>query len=224
MSSSSRSHAPKAKAKRNHKKFRDATSQRGCELVWVGTTNVPRLPAVTEQVVTMVQQLPDQLISQVANSVGAGSYVFTFGQLDQYAQLGYVFDQYRFDCIEVTFRPTGNAIPLQVAAVVVPQLYTAIDYDDNGTLTLPLIRAYANCALSTAETQVRRFVPAMAVAAYAGTFTAYAARQRQWCDCASIAIQHYGIKYCIDAGNTGQTLLQTWNVSFRVRVSFKYIR
>jgi hypothetical protein len=197
----------------------------GHDLAWCGTTNIPRLPGDTPQVFTIVQQLPDAQITQVANAVGAVAYQFSFGQLDQYAQLGYIFDQYRFDLIEVTFRPQANANPMTLAAVIVPQLYTAIDYDDGATVSLALIRQYQNCLVSTNETQVRRFTPALAMAAYSGSaFTAYAHRQHQWVDCNSNSVPHYGVKACIDAGATGQTLLQTWNVSFRVRISFQNTR
>jgi hypothetical protein len=194
--------------------------------LWIGQTNPPFMrPVGTDETFTVIQSIGNAYIAQTAASVNVGVYTYTFSLLDQYASWAAVFDQYRIDVIETTFRPTnlGSSLSLP-ASIITPCLYTIIDFDDNTTPTgLAYMRQYESLSVSQNETVVRTFEPHVALAAYSGAFTSYANAARQWIDASSSGVAHYGCKWAIDAGAAGQTLLQAWNVSIRMKVSFRNV-
>jgi len=179
------------------------------------------------QVYTIMQDIVDSPFSQIASFSVFRANPFRLVDLDQATDLVQVFDQYRIDEIEVTFRPNYTANPLGVAATtLVPLLYTVVDYDDAVTpATIPELRARSNCTESMYETVIRRFVPHVADATWAGT-SGYEQgnSSRKWIDCAAEEVEHYGIKYGCSPGNPGQVVFQTWVVSTRYKISFKNIR
>jgi len=161
---------------------------------------------------------------QLANANTYGSLQFNLAGLDNASAFETLFDQYRIDCVEVTFSPliTMNVTP----GIVFPRLYTVIDYDDYVAPTsLAYLRQYDSCIISPPGSGVvRTLCPASALAAYTGTFTGYANRQRQWIDIASPTAQHYGIKFAIEAALTGQTVLQSYDIDIVTYISFKSVR
>jgi hypothetical protein len=178
------------------------------------------------QVFTVVQSTGNTLLQQGA-SFNYGGLSTKFSDLSQNAQLAYVFDQYRIDEVQYTFRPMFTANPMNSSGTTyAPMLYVVVDYDDIASLTPAYFyQAYANCNQSVYETVSVSFTPHVAVGIYGGsTFTAYGNRSRQWIDCSSSAVPHYGIKYGCDAGGAGQTNFQSWVVSCRMRISFKNVR
>jgi hypothetical protein len=193
-------------------------------VMWAGTTVPPVIRSVENRVFSFCQDLAPTypLIGQTATTESDGGFNFTLQQLDQYAQLIYVFDQYRFDAIEVTFRPQFTSNGMEAGTnIVVPLLYTVVDYDDSNAIPITTLRQYDDCAQSLYETQVRRFTPHCATAMYQGSFAGYGNVASPWIDCSSSTVQHYGVKFGITAGNTGQTVLQNWAVTVRAKVSFK---
>jgi hypothetical protein len=140
-----------------------------------------------------------------------------------------VFDQFRIDMVEVTFRPTYTSNPLsESSSTAVPSLYTVVDYADItiGSYTAANLLAYGNCTNTVYETVVRRFKPSAAPAMYntGATFTAYGNLTSPWVDSNSYGAQHYGIKYGCDGGFVGQTNLQSWIITTRYMVSFRNVR
>jgi len=198
---------------------------RNAGTLWQGNTNPPFMRGVgTDQTFTTIQSIGNTAVSQVANSVNTGVFTYQFNLLDQYTTWGAVFDQYKIDEVETTFRPFAIGTSIAVATVLIPCLYTVIDFDDNTSPTgLAYMRQYNSLSVSENETVVRKFQPHVAVAAYSGAFTSYANLANQWIDCNSATVVHYGLKWAIDAGAVGQTLLQSWNVSTRMRVSFRNV-
>jgi hypothetical protein len=184
------------------------------------------MPNADNHVFELVQNGPDTIVSQTAlTPVFGGALISLQGTTSMYPQLAFIFDQYRIDCAEFTFRPMflGTTIASSATAIV-PQLLTVVDYDDANALTnVAAIQQYANLQVSTVETQVRRFVPHCAVGAYSGTFVGFANREAQWLDSASVAVQHYGVKWAIEAGLVGQTALQSFTISSRVHFSFRNV-
>jgi len=194
--------------------------------LWLGTTSPPFLRGVgLDMGFTTIQSGTNGVIAQTAASVNAGAYSFSFNALAQYTSWQAVFDQYRIDQVEITFRPMYTGTALSVAAIILPCLYTVVDYDDNATPSgVAYMTQYNSCSVSEVETVVRRFKPHAAIAAYAGgVFTSFANQASPWCDMASPAIAHFGVKWAIDAGGAAQTLLQSWNVSYRLQVSMRNI-
>lgn len=190
----------------------------------VGT--VPRMRVADNQVYTVVQTTGNTILQQ-GGSFAYGAFAPKFSDLSQNAQLAYVFDQYKIEELQVTFRPMFNANPLNSSSTVyMPLLYVVVDYDDIATLTPAYFyQAYTNCNTSMYETVSVTFKPHVAVGIYGGsTFTAYGNRSDQWIDCSSSAVPHYGIKYGCDAGGAGQTVFQSFAISTKMRISFKNVR
>jgi hypothetical protein len=177
------------------------------------------------QVFTVMQDVVESKFTQTALTPAFGVVLYQLSFLDQSSSFEAVFDQYRIDEIEVTFRPMFNSNFLAApSAQIIPMLYVAVDYDDaTAPTTLAYLREYSNCTMSQYETVVRRWVPHVAVAAYNGAFGGYRNETAPWIDCASDTVQHYGIKFGCDAGVNAQTLLQVWTITARLRVSFRNV-
>lgn len=213
-------------AKRNAKRRARAPQTSVTPLV-VGTQRLERFSdGAASKLYNFVQTFDQSTISQQATTPRFGSFAVQLSFLDNVTSFTTLFDQYRFDWCECIFRPMYTAQPLSaLSSIIVPQLYTIIDYDDPTPLsTLSGMREYQNLQMSELETVVRRFKPHAAMAAYTGSFSGYGNVESPWIDCTSSTVQHYGIKWAIDAGDTGQTALQTWSVTMRVGLSFRNVR
>jgi hypothetical protein len=234
----SQSHTRATGRKRNNGKPRprhsassssSSSSSGSSPLVWLGLSRPPLLRARDNQVFSFIQNAPEVTFTQTAVSPAQGAFVFKLSYLTQAAQLVAVFDQYRIAMVEITFRPMFTANPLTDSpSISVPQLYTVVDYDDVGSFggSVANALAFANCTQSVYETVVRRFVPHVAVGAWqsGSGFAGYANETAPWLDCASSAIEHYGVKYICDPGFAGQTQLQSWVISSRYLLCFRNVR
>jgi hypothetical protein len=194
---------------------------------WIGNTVPPRLTQSDNQIYTIQQDLQSTFFSQSSSGASIGASGFEFLYLDQYATLQAVFDQYRVDALEFTFRPTFTANSLTTAlggSFIPPNLYTVIDYDD---LTIPsglaALRECSNCTTSLYETVVRRFKPHIAVAAFNSSFTSSMNVAAPWIDTASANVIHYGVKYGTEPASITNDL-QIWSVIGRVQISFRNVK
>lgn len=155
--------------------------------------------------------------SQIIQSPTVGVYgTINFqlqNQVTDYGSLAAVFDQYRILAVEVVFRPQAQASAPTAASKGF--LYTVLDYDDSSALTsIGQAEAYENCiATEVWQSQRRCLKPRAALAAYSGTFVSYANVEAPWIDCTSNAVQHYGIKYAIDVGNSGSLAVFDWSIA-----------
>lgn len=122
---------------------------------------------------------------------------FQFTDLDDSANLGTVFDQYRIDVIEFWIIPESLDFTSNTTSHGL--LCTVIDYDDSSALSsFAAANDYSNCITSSGICgHYRVFRPHSAVAAYAGAFTSYGNVSAQWFDIASPAVQHYGLKIAV---------------------------
>lgn len=155
-------------------------------------------------------------------------YNFQFGNLDNVASLGALFDQYRFDAVTIHVVPTQNA--LQVAdptATNYQPLYIVVDYDDNVALgSQSAARQYDSCIeLSPGESCKRTICPRVDVASViSGTPTSAVTLSAPWVDVAVTTLPHYGFKVLIPQAHASQTLLQQWNVFFEYHVTMRSVR
>jgi len=156
------------------------------------------------------------LIQQVAGSDVTGAINFQLSQFPGNGDFSTAFDQYRLRAASVTVSPfydfanNGSATGLLIS----PRLWTVIDYDDSATVTRIQAESYDTCVASPPSMGViRTLVPRMAGAVYSGTFTSFANFQDLWLDMASPNVQHYGVKYVIEAAAVAQTNLQSYTVS-----------
>jgi hypothetical protein len=157
-----------------------------------------------------------------------GAAFFTLGNLGNSASYAAIFDQYKIVAASVTFTvQNGPGYQANTASnIVLPRLWTCIDYDDaNVPTSVNYVQQYSSCMLTPPGTGVTRLLqPHVALAAYSGTFTSYANMEDQWVDIASTAVQHYGIKWALEAGGVAQTILQLVNYEVTLWVKFRSTR
>lgn len=141
---------------------------------------------------------------------------FTIAAFDSYAEYTGLFDQYRFDRIEIWLEPTNPAY----AGVSYGELVTAVDLDDANTPTAIANVADRPGALNGQGSSGRylSWRPHVALAAYSGAFTSYANSVRTWIDSGSTGVEHYGLK--IASSPTG-TATVSYNLTVRATVSFR---
>jgi len=180
-----------------------------------------KLYTIQSQCVTSVP-----VFSQTATAPNFAAYYFILSQLDNASAYTTLYDQYRVDWIEWVCRPMYTSNALSPATNIVPQIYSVIDYDDANvtSYSINIMRSYESCAIRELESFGRKIKPHVAIAAYSGAFTSFENVESPWIDSASPNVQHYGMKLGVDPGATGQTNLQSWNVSCRVQCSFRNVR
>jgi len=139
---------------------------------------------------------------------------FTLSQLDQVGSYTALFDQYRFDEIELWLTPRTE---LNLGTLV-----SVIDYDDSTVLTTYASATDYQNALTAplSMSHYRRFVPHAAVAAYSGTFVSFDNVTAPWIDCASPSVQHYGFKTACTVTTPAVAL----DLTIRYKVSFRNVR
>lgn len=155
---------------------------------------------------------------------------FTLNDLPQVSTLTALYDQYKFRRIHVTFSPTVNITGPQNAANSIlqnsNQIFVAIDLDDAAVVspTTSLMK-YENCKqYNMWESFTISFVPHVAVAVYAGSFTSYGNETTPWLDCGSPNIQHYGLKWCIPCPQSSSFSINPMSVTVKYDLDFRTIR
>jgi hypothetical protein len=173
-------------------------------------------PSLTrlEQSITVTLGYPIQsaiTTSIVANTYGA--YSFALSNFSDNAQYIALFDQYRFDQIEVWLSPAnalasgGNyvtAVDLDDANV--PTTYSSVE-SKQGSITSGVVAAHYH-----------KWKPHTAIAAYSGSFTSYSNQVAGWIDSASPNVAHFALKYAIQS-TPGATVL--YNFEARAVISFR---
>lgn len=184
---------------------------------WIGYSNPPRLRS-TDAICTIVQDMAGITITQAAGTATLGAISIQLAYFDNAGTIAALFDEYKFDKLQVTFRPHSTSNPLAVVTVIVPQLITVVDTDDAAApTTLASLRENDSSEVSVFETQVRTFTP--------GSTTAEGDNLiGQWTDMALPNRAFFGVKYGVEAGNGGQTLLQVWSAQIRAQISLRHIR
>lgn len=161
------------------------------------------------------------------NSGGATEYdtYFTSAVITQFSSFAALFDQYMISMIEAWILPREHSPVVGSGSTNVGILASVVDYDDaNGVGSLAGLQQYENCVTTTAtQGHYRKWVPHIATGAFAGTFTAYNNRAKQWIDCASTAVQHYGLKIFVTGADAG-TSVTHYDLIYRVHVQFKNVR
>lgn len=179
-------------------------------------------PAVhTEQTISTEQTV--LVVGAILTSVATPTYftqAFQFADLDQYSAFASVFDQYKFNSIEVWIEPQNTNTNYNNSGRYV----SVIDYDDSAALSSVLqAQDYANALVSSGQSsQYRRFVPHVAIAEYAGTspFTGFGNMVADWIDSSSATVKHFGLKIAFEPTSTATT----YDLTFRYHISLRSIR
>jgi hypothetical protein len=217
--SSSSSSRPQKRRRVSPKTNQLVTIQTHAPSAWVGIDKVPRLMMSDSATYTFVQDMGGNTITQQANAVTYGALSFRLSYLDQGASFAALFDRFKIKQVQITLRPTANSTLLSApSSVYVPQLITAIDRDDvTVPASLATLRQYNNVCVTLHETQVRTWVP--------GTLIGGMIVQNAWIDMANYNTQDFfGIKYAVEAGLAGQTLLQSFAYTTRIVFECSHVR
>jgi hypothetical protein len=150
-----------------------------------------------------------------------GAYAFNLSSLPSYTEFTALFDQYRFKRVDISFWPLQSVATSTANAI--PTIATVIDYDDNALLAnLPNAMQYSNCVLHNPYKPFTvSFRPHLPIAAFDGTFNAFANTQDQWIDSGSPNALHYGLKWATPQANG---LPQVWFVTGRALIECKNTR
>lgn len=169
-------------------------------------------------------------VQALAGANGYFAISFEFGDLDQQASLAGVFDQYRFDKVELRFVPRDNAInTMNVAApnATIPTISVVLDFDDAiAPTSLAYVRQYDNVQGTTYGDGVLAVTvrPTVTPAVWAsGAFSGYAVQAAPWIDAASTSVTHFGVKGAITSLTGGSTQTCFWQVLVKYFVSFRKI-
>jgi hypothetical protein len=178
-------------------------------------------PAVrTEQRISIQQSfiVPGFITTSTSIPVYA-TRQFQFSDIDQYAALAAVFDQYMINSIELYLTVENSNSNISNTG----KLSTVLDYDD-GTALASVGQAldYSNCLTSSHQSnQYRRFVPHLAVAAYSGSaFSQFKNEIGGWIDTSSPNVLHYGLK----CASTTTSVVMTMDLTVRYHISLRCVR
>jgi len=212
--------------KRQNRRFRKLR-QKNNQFGKYGDVKFPlHLKALPEQILRFRRSVAGYTVTQQAIADTFGAYQVTLNGLPDYAEFTALFDQYKIELIEINFKPVYNMQNVvSTATAVMPRLLTAMDYDDVTNWTSKQQAwEYETMRETNFDKEVtRRFKPKVAKALYAGTFNGYSVEE-SWIDCNSPDVQHYGLKWCVTGGSSGQTALQQWAVKITAYLAFKYVR
>jgi len=162
----------------------------------------------------MTQQASFLTASATAGVPTFASSTFKLSDFVGSASLLAVFDQYRFDQIEVWIE---SLTPNLTGAL--PYLTTAVDLDDanvptNAGQVQDKMGAVSGFSLGG---HYHRFKPHVAISVYSGTFTSFGNAASQWIDNASPNVQHFGVKAAAVSSGT----VVTYNITWRAVVSLR---
>jgi len=157
----------------------------------------------------------------------AGSINCRLANFPGYADFTTCFDLYRLKAFAVDFYPANGVMQVSGSALA-PRLYTVIDYDDSNTISRLACLQYDTCVVAPPGTGVARaLVPRFARAVYGGgAFTSYESGNPKtaWFDIASPNVEFYGVKFLIEAGAVGQTIVQNYVTTLTAFWEFKSTR
>lgn len=168
-------------------------------------------------------------LPMVAVTGFALAFGHTLADLPQASSWTAVFDQYRFEEIEIHLYPFSSEIVQQTALKDVPSpSQFVLDFDDTSAL------ASENAALEYDNVQTAmpydavqiRYKPAVAPAYYqSGAFSGYGVEPSDlnWLDCGSPSIRHYGVKGWVGAFGATSSAVGGWLVYGQYTVSFRNV-
>lgn len=175
---------------------------------------MPTQVGLEQRITVSMNQLLPAFITSGATPQYYGS-PFALNFFANYTEYTGLFDQYRFEQLEVWLTPS-----IVLINGLVGEIASAIDLDDGNTPTsLVTVNGKAG-AMTTGcmAGQYHRWKPHIALAAYSSVFTSFSNRVADWIDAASPGVQHYGLKVATTA-TTGTSIPYDLNV--RAIVSFR---
>ena len=171
---------------------------------------LPRRP----QVMTFTRQHKIGVLT-ATNGDTTGAFAFALSDLPSSSDFTSLFDQYRIAQVTLKFIPCAANFGQATTATDYPSILTCVDFDDDAVpASSDTVRQYGTCLTVANATYFERcLTPRFAVAAYSGAFTSYAqSNPRQWIDCASPNVVHYGVKWATTPITVVTGTYQLYNV------------
>jgi hypothetical protein len=173
-----------------------------------------------QNMVTCKFQTQLTAVAQQASVVVLGGLSFNTTQFTDITNILSAFDEYQIWAIKVKFIPTVTAVTPYASASYIPgELTTVVDLDDVGYPSTIVEMLSYNTAIQVGPSQsvTRCWRPKISVPAYgAGAFSSYCNltpdKEMGWIDNGYPSVQHFGLKYGIQAGAAAQTNLTIWAV------------
>lgn len=146
---------------------------------------------------------------------------FQLAYLPNYHEFTDLFDKYKINYVDCQFIYDHNAGVVTTSAgtpananMGIPTLYFVRDYDDKTVLTsVDDYLEYEDCVVRRMDKpSTFRVYPRISTAAYSGAFTSYTNTKAPWIDCNSPTVQHFGMKFGIDATMNNQAASAEVNI------------
>jgi hypothetical protein len=154
-----------------------------------------------------------------------GAVSFQLNDLANVSAFTSLYDQYRLVKVEVLMYHNQLYNAADSGNTIKNHLWVAADHDDvtAWTSSSQAFQYQDVEHLCFNESGSKTIRPRVALAAYNGTFVGYANMpESTWLDCATANVQHYGVKYCIQASSTS-TANTSWKVFFKYFVEFRQV-
>lgn len=146
---------------------------------------------------------------------GTGTSVFQMNQLNSFAEIVNLFDNFRIT--KIAYRWVILRNPDQVTTTANKGIYPRVnwthDFNDSATISRDTIYQRANMkeawfSDTMQKTRWYTLKPSVLVTMYeSGVANAYTPKWKQWLDTSDNATPHYGIKYAFDSLYTGMNLV-----------------
>jgi len=176
------------------------------------------LPTLTSPLTEYVSTLESTAVGFVT-SITVPAYLaqsVALNQFGAYASYTSLFDEYKIDHVEIWTDPAV----VGSSTVGSTMFASVVDLDDANTpanFADVADRQGAVISVTTAG-HYHKWKPYVAYALYSGAFTSYGSEPAPWIDCASPAVQHYGIKFATSGADGSAKAI---NVTVRAQIRFR---
>lgn len=151
-----------------------------------------------------------------------GAYNFSLADLPNYTEFTSLYDQYKINCVKLTFLPQMNT-SVSIGTINNPnasaRFFSAIDYNDGSTPTSSDdIRQYQSCKVTPILRIHKRVIFKPKILDTNGFSIA------PWMSTATPSANYFGLKYAIEAMDSTSTLSMTYTVEAVFYMSFKQVK
>jgi len=160
------------------------------------------------------------------NSDSSALVGFRLSDLQDAASYAALYDAYRLISVRVKFIPLVTPFGPSTTVAGFPSLYTAIDYDGSGPLTVSQISQYDTMQVTTNQEMVERVLtPRLTATAESttGPAAAIVANPRTWLDVGNANVPYYGLVWVTSATSVTGTY-QLYRIAVDTVWQFRSVR
>lgn len=158
-----------------------------------------------------------------------GAFSFNMNLVPNAAEYSALYDQYKINGVSLRFIPKTNQFQGGTSgtqnALGYGQVITVLDYDDSGTpISKDALLEFGSAKVSRSnQIHKRYFKPKMLNLAFinAGT-NGYSVGPARWLDWNQSTVEHYGVKWWIDAPTVPNTATDSSSIAYDVYATFYF--